>query len=42
MALQERCAALLTEAELRVQQLVTRAGGALATVDVRPEEASEE
>ena len=42
VALQERCATLLTEAELRVQQLVTRAGGALATVDVRPEDAAEE
>jgi len=42
VALQERCATLLTEAELRVQQLVTRAGGAIATVDVRPEDAAEE
>jgi exodeoxyribonuclease VII small subunit len=42
VALHERCSRLLTEAELRVQQLVTRAGGALAAVDVRPEEASEE
>lgn len=39
VALHERCASLLAEAELKVQQLVTRAGGALATIDVRPEEA---
>ena len=30
------------DAELRVQQLVARAGGALAAVDVRPEDAAEE
>src|SRR5262245_40329879 len=42
VALHERCATLLAEAELRVQQLVTRAGGALAAVEVRPEEATEE
>ena len=40
--LHERCAALLADAELRVQQLVARAGGALAAVDVRPEDAAEE
>ena len=34
--------ALLAEAELRVQQLIARAGGALAAVDVRPEDAEEE
>lgn len=34
VALHERCAALLADAELKVQQLVTRAGGALATIDV--------
>ncbi|HEX5589684.1 MAG TPA: exodeoxyribonuclease VII small subunit [Candidatus Limnocylindrales bacterium] len=39
VALHERCAALLGEAELKVQQLVTRAGGALAAIDVRPEDA---
>jgi len=38
VALQERCAKLLAEAELKVQQLVSRAGGALETIDVRPEE----
>ncbi len=41
VALHERCAALLADAELKVQQLVTRAGGALAAIDVRPEEAGE-
>ncbi|MBA3876526.1 MAG: exodeoxyribonuclease VII small subunit [Anaerolinea sp.] len=41
VALHERCAALLAAAELKVQQLVTRAGGALATIDVRPDEARE-
>jgi exodeoxyribonuclease VII small subunit len=40
--LHERCATLLADAELRVQQLVARAGGALAAVDVRPEDAAEE
>jgi exodeoxyribonuclease VII small subunit len=39
VALHERCAGLLAEAELKVQQLVTRAGGALSTIDVRPEDA---
>lgn len=41
VALHERCASLLAEAELKVQQLVTRAGGALASIDVRPDEARE-
>ena len=41
VALHERCAALLADAELKVQQLVTRAGGALTAIDVRPEEARE-
>ena len=41
VALHERCAALLGEAELKVQQLVTRAGGALEAIDVRPEDARE-
>jgi exodeoxyribonuclease VII small subunit len=41
VALHERCAALLADAELKVQQLVQRAGGALAAIDVRPEEARE-
>jgi exodeoxyribonuclease VII small subunit len=41
VALHERCAALLADAELKVSQLVTRAGGAIATIDVRPEDARE-
>jgi exodeoxyribonuclease VII small subunit len=41
VALHERCAALLADAELKVQQLVTRAGGAISAIDVRPEEARE-
>jgi exodeoxyribonuclease VII small subunit len=39
VALHERCAKLLGEAELTVRQLVTRAGGALETIEVRPEDA---
>ncbi|HEY2916404.1 MAG TPA: exodeoxyribonuclease VII small subunit [Candidatus Limnocylindrales bacterium] len=39
VALHERCARLLAEAELKVQQLVSRAGGALATIDVAPDDA---
>ena len=41
VALHERCAALLADAELKVQQLVARAGGALESIDVRPEDARE-
>jgi exodeoxyribonuclease VII small subunit len=41
VALHERCAALLAEAELKVQQLVARAGGALEAIDVRSEDARE-
>ncbi len=41
VALHERCARLLADAELRVKQLVTRAGGALEALEVRPEEAAE-
>jgi exodeoxyribonuclease VII small subunit len=41
VALHERCARLLAEAELRVQRLVERAGGALAALDVHPDEAGE-
>jgi exodeoxyribonuclease VII small subunit len=41
VALQRRCERLLAEAELRVQQLMARPGGALEAVDVRPEEAQE-
>lgn len=39
VVLHERCAKLLAEAELKVQQLVTRAGGALETIDVSPDNA---
>ncbi len=39
VALHERCAKLLAEAEFKVQQLVTRAGGALETIDVAPDAA---
>lgn len=41
VALHERCAALLGDAELKVKQLVTRAGGALEAMEVKPEEARE-
>lgn len=41
VALHERCARLLGEAELRVRQLVVRAGGAMEAIEVRPEEAEE-
>ena len=41
VALQARCERLLGDAELRVQQLVARAGGALETRDVQVEEAAE-
>jgi exodeoxyribonuclease VII small subunit len=42
VALQSRCERLLADAELRVQQLVARAGGALEVRDVRPDDAAEE
>jgi len=42
VALQARCERLLGDAELRVQQLISRAGGALETRDVRPEDATED
>mgnify|MGYP000052918821 CR=1 FL=1 len=41
VALQARCERLIGDAELRVQQLVARAGGALETRDVRVDEATE-
>ncbi len=41
VALQRHCERLLAEAELRVQQLLARPGGALAAVDVVPEDAEE-
>ena len=42
VALQARCERLLGDAELRVQQLVARAGGVLEARDVRPEDAAED
>jgi exodeoxyribonuclease VII small subunit len=42
VALQARCEKLLADAELRVQQLVTRAGGVLEARDVRPEDAADD
>jgi exodeoxyribonuclease VII small subunit len=41
VALQARCERLLGDAELRVQQLVARAGGALETREVQVEDATE-
>lgn len=41
VALQAHCERLITDAELRVQQLVARAGGALETRDVQVEETTE-
>lgn len=38
VALHERCAALLGNAELRVQRLVESAGGRLNTLDLRPDD----
>ena len=42
VALQARCEKLRGDAEQRVQQLVARAGGAIETRDVRPEDATDE
>jgi exodeoxyribonuclease VII small subunit len=42
VALQARCERLLGNAELRVQQLVARAGGVLETRDVSPEDATDD
>ena len=42
VSLQARCEQLLGAAELRVQQLIARAGGALETRDVKPEEADDD
>ncbi len=42
VALQRRCERLLAEAELRVQQLMPRAGGGMAVKDVRADEAEAE
>lgn len=41
VALHERCSRLLTDAELRIKQLVSRAGGALEAIDVTLEDARE-
>jgi exodeoxyribonuclease VII small subunit len=38
IALQRHCERLLAEAELRVSQLVSRAGGTLVAEEVRPED----
>ena len=42
IALQRRCEKLLSEAELRVQQLMAGPNGGAVPVDVRPEDAEEE
>ena len=42
VALQARCEKLLGDAELRVQQLVARAGGVLETRDVSPDDAGDD
>lgn len=42
VALHERCARLLADAELRVKRLVERAGGALEALDVLDEEETPE
>lgn len=41
VALQRHCERLLTEAELRVQQLISRPGGALDLKDIAADEATE-
>ncbi len=42
VALHERCARLLADAELRVKRLVERAGGALEAVEAREEDPAPE
>ena len=42
VALQARCERLLAEAELKVQQLMAQAGGALTARDVRPDDLTDE
>ncbi len=42
VALHEHCARLLAQAELRIQQLGARAGGAIEAIDVAPEDARED
>lgn len=41
VALQRHCERLLADAELRVSQLIARAGGGLVAEPVRPEDAAE-
>jgi exodeoxyribonuclease VII small subunit len=41
VALQARCERLISDAELRVQQLVARAGGAIETRDVQTDDAGD-
>jgi exodeoxyribonuclease VII small subunit len=41
VALHDRCARLLSDAELRVQKLVESAGGALRAIDLTPEDGDE-
>jgi exodeoxyribonuclease VII small subunit len=41
VALHERCAALLGQAELRVQKLLERSSGALEVAEIRPADASD-
>jgi len=42
VALQTRCERLLAEAELKVQQLMAQAGGALTARDVRPQDGADQ
>ena len=42
VALQRHCEELLSEAELRVRQLVNRPGGGLETRELRPDESADE
>jgi len=42
VALQTRCERLLAEAELKVQQLMAQAGGALTAREVRPDGTTED
>jgi exodeoxyribonuclease VII small subunit len=42
VALQARCERLLAEAELKVQQLMAQAGGALTAREVRPDDVTDD
>ena len=42
VALHERCAALLGEAELRVQKLLERSAGTLEVTDIKPSDAADQ